>query len=54
MYRLLTTSVIAPAYADEPTGRYRRLLARTYGILGQLTLCGSRLRRDWTGRPGSA
>lgn len=36
------------------TARYRQLLARKYGIVGRLSLFGSRLRREWTGRSGSA
>lgn len=36
------------------TARYRQLLARKYGIVGRLSLFGSRLRRGWTGRSGSA
>mgnify|MGYP003579221762 CR=1 FL=1 len=34
------------------TTRYRQLLARKYGILGQLTLCGSRLHRGLDGTVG--
>ncbi|MDI9835600.1 PPOX class F420-dependent oxidoreductase [Streptomyces sp. KAU_LT] len=39
--------------ADEETGaRYRRLVARKYGIMGRLTLLGSRLRRGLKGTVG--
>lgn len=45
-----------PATAEicdpETTARYRRLLARKYGILGRLTLLGSRLRRGLDGTVG--
>ncbi|MEU8590088.1 PPOX class F420-dependent oxidoreductase [Streptomyces sp. NPDC048664] len=34
------------------TARYRRLIARKYGILGRLTLLGSRLRRGEQGTVG--
>lgn len=34
------------------TGRYRQLLARKYGVLGRLTLLGSRLRRGRDGTVG--
>jgi uncharacterized protein len=34
------------------TARYRRLLARKYGIVGRLTLLGSRLRRGPAGTVG--
>ncbi|MFH8977851.1 PPOX class F420-dependent oxidoreductase [Streptomyces sp. NPDC017890] len=34
------------------TGRYRRLIARKYGIVGRLTLFGSRLRRGVDGTLG--
>ncbi|WP_020117223.1 PPOX class F420-dependent oxidoreductase [Streptomyces canus] len=34
------------------TARYRQLLARKYGILGRLTLLGSRLRRGADGTVG--
>jgi PPOX class probable F420-dependent enzyme len=34
------------------TARYRKLLARKYGILGRLTLLGSRLRRGLDGTVG--
>lgn len=42
-----------PATAEicdaETTGEYRKLLARKYGLLGRLTLLGSRLRRGESG-----
>ncbi|QKW19031.1 PPOX class F420-dependent oxidoreductase [Kitasatospora sp. NA04385] len=45
-----------PARAEiadaETTERYRRLLARKYGLVGRLTLLGSRLRRGRTGTVG--
>ncbi|MGV9246244.1 PPOX class F420-dependent oxidoreductase [Streptomyces sp. NPDC003710] len=45
-----------PATADicdrATTARYRRLIARKYGILGRLTLLGSRLRRGEEGTVG--
>lgn len=34
------------------TGRYRRLIARKYGVVGRLTLLGSRLRRGSAGTVG--
>ncbi|MET7700121.1 PPOX class F420-dependent oxidoreductase [Streptomyces sp. NPDC005485] len=34
------------------TAEYRRLLARKYGLLGRLTLLGSRLRRGESGTVG--
>ncbi|MGW8063796.1 PPOX class F420-dependent oxidoreductase [Streptomyces ziwulingensis] len=34
------------------TARYRRLIARKYGVLGRLTLLGSRLRRGVDGTVG--
>ncbi|MFF4056357.1 PPOX class F420-dependent oxidoreductase [Streptomyces sp. NPDC001668] len=34
------------------TARYRQLLARKYGVLGRLTLLGSRLRRGLDGTVG--
>ncbi|MEV7452339.1 PPOX class F420-dependent oxidoreductase [Streptomyces nigra] len=38
---------------DEATSaRYRRLIARKYGIMGRLTLLGSRLRRGVKGTVG--
>ncbi|MFJ5556976.1 PPOX class F420-dependent oxidoreductase [Streptomyces sp. NPDC093250] len=46
----------APATAEicDPatTARYRELLARKYGLLGRLTLLGSRLRRGTEGTVG--
>ncbi|WP_030775889.1 PPOX class F420-dependent oxidoreductase [Streptomyces sp. NRRL S-920] len=45
-----------PATAEicppEVTARYRRLIARKYGVLGSLTLLGSRLRRGLNGTVG--
>ncbi|WP_033213142.1 PPOX class F420-dependent oxidoreductase [Kitasatospora phosalacinea] len=45
-----------PAHAEiadaGTTERYRRLLARKYGLLGRLTLLGSRLRRGRDGTVG--
>ncbi|WP_028804186.1 PPOX class F420-dependent oxidoreductase [Streptomyces sp. 142MFCol3.1] len=45
-----------PATAEivdaEATARYRQLIARKYGVLGRLTLFGSRLRRGETGTIG--
>ncbi|MEU9170440.1 PPOX class F420-dependent oxidoreductase [Streptomyces sp. NPDC048420] len=45
-----------PATAEicdaSTTARYRELLARKYGILGRLTLLGSRLRRGLDGTVG--
>ena len=45
-----------PATAEicdaETTARYRRLIARKYGIVGRLTLLGSRLRRGTDGTVG--
>ncbi|WP_055591259.1 PPOX class F420-dependent oxidoreductase [Peterkaempfera griseoplana] len=40
----------AEVLGAEATGHYRTLLARKYGLLGRLTLLGSRLRR---GREGT-
>ncbi|NEB03600.1 PPOX class F420-dependent oxidoreductase [Streptomyces sp. SID13726] len=38
---------------DAPTtARYRKLLARKYGVFGRLTLLGSRLRRGLDGTVG--
>ncbi|MER6346849.1 PPOX class F420-dependent oxidoreductase [Streptomyces sp. NPDC001595] len=34
------------------TARYRKLIARKYGVVGRLTLLGSRLRRGTTGTVG--
>ncbi|MFJ6656673.1 PPOX class F420-dependent oxidoreductase [Streptomyces sp. NPDC091377] len=46
----------APATAEicdaETTARYRRLLARKYGVMGRLVLLGSRLRRGADGTVG--
>lgn len=45
-----------PATAEicdaQTTARYRTLLARKYGVLGRLTLLGSRLRRGLDGTVG--
>ncbi|MFJ4685450.1 PPOX class F420-dependent oxidoreductase [Streptomyces sp. NPDC088789] len=45
-----------PATAEicdaETTARYRRLLARKYGVMGRLVLLGSRLRRGADGTVG--
>ncbi|GAA5018384.1 PPOX class F420-dependent enzyme (plasmid) [Streptomyces sp. Tue6028] len=45
-----------PATAEivdaEATARYRQLIARKYGVVGRLTLFGSRLRRGETGTIG--
>ena len=45
-----------PATAEicdpETTARYRTLIARKYGIVGRLTLLGSRLRRGLKGTVG--
>ncbi|MER5748813.1 PPOX class F420-dependent oxidoreductase [Streptomyces sp. NPDC002088] len=45
-----------PATAEicdaETTARYRKLIARKYGLLGRLTLLGSRLRRGLDGTVG--
>ncbi|MFE0904336.1 PPOX class F420-dependent oxidoreductase [Streptomyces rochei] len=50
------TGAQIPATAEvcDPatTGRYRRLIARKYGIVGRLTLLGSRLRRGTAGTVG--
>ncbi|MFI8091198.1 PPOX class F420-dependent oxidoreductase [Streptomyces sp. NPDC086080] len=43
-----TAEICDPATTD----RYRRLLARKYGVLGRLTLLGSRLRRGRDGTVG--
>lgn len=40
------------AAVRSPAARYRQLLARKYGILGRLTLFGSRLRRGLDGTVG--
>lgn len=46
----------APATAGicdpETTARYRTLIARKYGVVGRLTLFGSRLRRGLKGTVG--
>ncbi|MFI1441879.1 PPOX class F420-dependent oxidoreductase [Streptomyces fructofermentans] len=36
----------------DATARYRKLLARKYGVLGRMTLLGSRVRRGRTGTVG--
>ncbi|MEU1200891.1 PPOX class F420-dependent oxidoreductase [Streptomyces sp. NPDC005813] len=45
-----------PATAEivdaEASARYRQLIARKYGVVGRLTLFGSRLRRGETGTIG--
>ncbi|MFD8278807.1 PPOX class F420-dependent oxidoreductase [Streptomyces solisilvae] len=45
-----------PATAEicdaDTTGRYRRLIARKYGLIGRLTLLSSRLRRGPHGSTG--
>ncbi|MEV0321506.1 PPOX class F420-dependent oxidoreductase [Streptomyces sp. NPDC050658] len=45
-----------PATAEicnpETTARYRTLIARKYGLIGRLTLLGSRLRRGMSGTVG--
>lgn len=45
-----------PATAEicdpETTARYRKLLARKYGVVGRLTLLGSKLRRGTRGTVG--
>lgn len=50
------TGAQLPATAEitdpETTARYRRLIARKYGIAGRLTLLGSRLRRGLDGTVG--
>ncbi|GGQ12086.1 PPOX class F420-dependent oxidoreductase [Streptomyces mutabilis] len=43
-----TAEICAPV----TTGRYRRLIARKYGVVGRLTLLGSRLRRGSAGTVG--
>jgi hypothetical protein len=47
-------ALAAFAAVGSPAARYRQLLARKYGILGRLTLFGSRLRRGLDGTSGSA
>ncbi|MFI9761685.1 PPOX class F420-dependent oxidoreductase [Streptomyces sp. NPDC051963] len=37
---------------EDTTARYRTLLARKYGLLGRLTLLGSRVRRGLKGTVG--
>ncbi|NJP48776.1 PPOX class F420-dependent oxidoreductase [Streptomyces sp. SBST2-5] len=50
------TGDLVPATAEicdaETTARYRELIARKYGLLGRLTLLGSRLRRGLDGTVG--
>jgi PPOX class probable F420-dependent enzyme len=50
------TGAQVPATAEildaEGTARYRTLLARKYGIVGRLTLLGSKLRRGADGTVG--
>ncbi|MFE1318079.1 PPOX class F420-dependent oxidoreductase [Kitasatospora phosalacinea] len=46
---LPATAAIADA---ETTERYRQLIARKYGLIGRLTLFGSRLRRGKGGTVG--
>ncbi|WP_340374193.1 PPOX class F420-dependent oxidoreductase [Streptomyces sp. SS7] len=50
------TGAPVPATAEicdaRTTARYRTLLARKYGVLGRLTLLGSRLRRGLDGTVG--
>ncbi|MBG0850642.1 PPOX class F420-dependent oxidoreductase [Streptomyces spinoverrucosus] len=50
------TGAQVPATAEitdaETTAHYRRLIARKYGIVGRLTLFGSRLRRGPKGTVG--
>ncbi|GLW47402.1 PPOX class F420-dependent oxidoreductase [Streptomyces sp. NBRC 14336] len=45
-----------PATAEiadrETTARYRKLIARKYGVMGRLTLLGSRIRRGTDGTVG--
>ncbi|MFC9116487.1 PPOX class F420-dependent oxidoreductase [Streptomyces sp. NPDC052492] len=45
-----------PATAEvcdaDTTARYRELIARKYGVMGRLTLLGSRLRRGASGTVG--
>ncbi|WP_369229919.1 PPOX class F420-dependent oxidoreductase [Streptomyces sp. R21] len=43
-----TAVILGPA----ETAEYRRLLARKYGLIGRLTLLGSRLRRGASGTVG--
>ncbi|GAA3207795.1 PPOX class F420-dependent oxidoreductase [Streptomyces sp. XM83C] len=50
------TGAQVPATAElcdpQTTARYRRLIARKYGLIGRLTLLGSRLRRGTDGTVG--
>ncbi|GHF40074.1 PPOX class F420-dependent oxidoreductase [Streptomyces griseosporeus] len=50
------TGAQVPATAElcdpQTTARYRRLLARKYGLIGRLSLLGSRLRRGVDGTVG--
>lgn len=50
------TGAQLPATAElcdaETTERYRKLIARKYGVMGRLTLLGSRLRRGSGGTVG--
>jgi PPOX class probable F420-dependent enzyme len=50
------TGDLVPATAEicdaATTGRYRRLIGRKYGLMGRLTLLGSRLRRGADGTVG--
>ncbi|MEV0096135.1 PPOX class F420-dependent oxidoreductase [Streptomyces sp. NPDC050738] len=50
------TGASVPATAEildaTGTARYRTLLARKYGLIGRLTLLGSKLRRGATGTVG--
>ncbi|MFF0186412.1 PPOX class F420-dependent oxidoreductase [Streptomyces sp. NPDC005244] len=43
-----TAEILGPA----DTARYRKLIARKYGLIGRLTLFGSRLRRGESGTVG--
>ncbi|MET7383777.1 PPOX class F420-dependent oxidoreductase [Streptomyces sp. NPDC005385] len=43
-----TAEILGP----EDTARYRKLIARKYGLIGRLTLFGSRLRRGESGTVG--
>ncbi|MER5665037.1 hypothetical protein [Streptomyces mirabilis] len=45
-------ALAAFAAVGSPAARYRQLLACKYGILGRLTLFGSRLRRGLDGTVG--
>lgn len=46
------TPATAEICDSATTARYRQLLARKYGVLGRLTLLGSRLRRGRDGTVG--